>query len=63
MATLSMRQVRFDRLRSKGDAATIVKLMMACNDLTLANQALDDWKRTDAKDRRDRKPHHGTVCH
>ncbi len=46
MATLSIRQVRFEQLQNKGrNAAIVVKLMMACNDLSLANQALDDWKR------------------
>jgi len=57
MATLSIRQVRFDRLQDKGatDSATVIKLMMACNDLSLANQALDDWKRTESRERIDRK--------
>lgn len=56
MATLSLRPVRFDRLQSKGrEAAIVVKLMMACNDLSLANQALDDWKNTTERGRRDRK--------
>lgn len=56
MATLSIRQVRFEQLQIKGaDAATVVKLMMACNDLALTNQALEDWKRTEARDRLDRK--------
>ena len=49
-------QLRFDRLLQKGDDAfTVVKLMMACNDMSLANQALADWKATTAKDRKDRK--------
>lgn len=56
MATSSTRIVRFDRLKLKGnDAAVVVKLMMACNDLSLANQALEDWKRTTERERRDRK--------
>jgi hypothetical protein len=55
MAT-STRVVRFDRLKLKGkDAAIVVKLMMACNDLSIANQALDDWKNTTDRARRDRK--------
>jgi hypothetical protein len=54
MATTSSRQFRFDRLRAKGpDAAIVIKLMMACNDMSLANQALDDWKRPQARDRID----------
>jgi hypothetical protein len=56
MASTSTRQVHFDRLQAKGpDAAVVVKLMMACNDMTLANQALDDWKRAQPRERRDRQ--------
>jgi hypothetical protein len=56
MATTSTRQIRFDRLKLKGnDAVVVVKLMMACNDLSLANQALEDWKTTTDRQRRDRK--------
>lgn len=56
MAKTAIRQVHFDRLRSKApDAAIIVKLMMACNDLSTANQALDDWKRNQPKDRVDKQ--------
>lgn len=56
MARLLMRPVRFDQLQSKGrESAIVVKLMMACNDLSLANQALEDWKKTTERERRDRK--------
>src|SRR5688572_25065292 len=40
--------IRFDfqTLHSRGpSAATVIKLMMACNDLSLANQALTEWKK------------------
>lgn len=46
MARTSTRYVNFQTLLARGrSAATVVKLMMACNDLSLANQALDHWKR------------------
>jgi hypothetical protein len=40
-------------------ARTVVKLMMACNDLTITNQALGDWKQ-DA--RPGRKPRQTGAC-
>lgn len=56
MARLLSRQVRFEQLRNKGpEAAVVVKLMMACNDLSLANQSLDDWKRPQPRERSDRQ--------
>lgn len=56
MATTSHRQVRFDRLQAKGqDAAIVIKLMMACNDMSLSNQALDDWKKPQTRERIDRQ--------
>jgi hypothetical protein len=46
MAWTSTRFLSFDTLHTHGQAAdTVVKLMMACNDLSLANQALSDWKK------------------
>ena len=42
--TLS-RQVDFRTLKSRGPgAATVIRLMIACNDLSLANQGLTEWK-------------------
>ena len=39
------RTVNFERLESRGQsAATVIKLMMACNDLQLANESLSEWK-------------------
>lgn len=56
MAKTSTLYIHFDRIRAKGpDAAIVIKLMMACNDMSLANQALADWKRPQASDRKDRQ--------
>ena len=39
------RFLSFHKLQLRApQAVTLVKLMMACNDLTFTNQALDDWK-------------------
>lgn len=54
MPHTTTRYVNLDTLRMRGaSATTVVKLMMACNDLSLANQALADWSGAQAKDRRD----------
>jgi hypothetical protein len=38
--------LNFERLQSRGAGAmTVIKLMMACNDLSLANQSLAEWKK------------------
>jgi hypothetical protein len=43
---MNSRYIGFDLLHRRGsDAATVVKLMMACNDMSLANQTLADWKK------------------
>lgn len=35
----------FERLQARGASAiTVIRLMMACNDLSLANQSLSEWK-------------------
>jgi len=40
----------FQKLRNQGKSAiTVVKLMMACNDLSLANESLSEWKEKDLK--------------
>jgi hypothetical protein len=45
MSRTTTRYLDFQTLRTRGpSAATVVKLMMACNDLSLANQALTEWK-------------------
>lgn len=44
----------FERLAAHGpDAAVVVKLMMACNDMALANLSLSDWKENQPWTRRD----------
>ncbi len=59
MAT-TLRQIEFAQLRNKGpDAAIVIKLMMACNDLSLANQALSEWKSPQSKDRQE---HQTAAC-
>ena len=48
--------MKFDTLLARGQsAATVVKLMMACNDLSLANQALADWKKEQPNLRKSRQ--------
>ena len=38
--------LNFEQLQSMGESAvTVIKLMMACNDLSLANQSLSEWKK------------------
>ena len=50
----STRFLTFERLAAKGpDGAVIVKLMMACNDMTIGNLALDDWKQPQPRERLD----------
>ena len=45
MPRVQTRYVDFQTLEARGgSAAIILKLMMACNDLQLANQALSEWK-------------------
>lgn len=45
MPRTTTKQVSFERLNAKGKSAVIViKLMMACNDLQLVNEALYQWK-------------------
>ena len=42
--------LNFENLRKQGqDAVTVIQLMMACNDLSLANEALAGWKENDSK--------------
>jgi len=42
--------LNFENLRNQGQCAvTVAKLMMACNDLSLANEALSGWKEKDSK--------------
>jgi hypothetical protein len=60
MTRTCTRFLNFETLHARGQSAVIiVKLMMACNDLTLTNQALDDWKK---EDRRCRKSKRAEAC-
>lgn len=44
------RNVSWRTLQARGEAATtVVKLMMACNDLSYANQALGEWRVAQSK--------------
>jgi hypothetical protein len=44
------------RLAARGkSAATIIRLMMACNDMTLADEALAGWSGEQPQDRKDRQ--------
>ena len=48
--------IDFQTLDARGDsAAIIVKLMMACNDLQLSNEALFEWKREQPTPRKPRQ--------
>jgi hypothetical protein len=48
MALTTMKCVDFQTLNARGkSAAIVVKLMMACNDLAVTDQALADWKKQD----------------
>lgn len=56
MAITGTRFVDFETLNLRGQSAvTVVKLMMACNDLTITNQALGDWKNEERQSRRSRQ--------
>lgn len=56
MARTETLPLAFDTLRIRGKSAvTVVKLMMACNDLTVTNQALADWKQEERRGRASRQ--------
>jgi hypothetical protein len=45
MSQTSTKYINFETLVSRGPSAvTVVKLMMACNDMSIANQGLTEWK-------------------
>lgn len=57
MARSHTRYVDFRDLRNRGPSATIIiKLMMVCNDMSLANQALAEWKQNQEGSRKVRQP-------
>ena len=46
MSRTSTKVLNLEKFRIQGQSAvTVVKLMMACNDLCLANEALSEWKK------------------
>lgn len=53
MSRTCTRYVNFEAFAARGTSAvTVVKLMMACNDLSLVNQALFDWKQDQSSTRK-----------
>lgn len=49
--------ISFQDFQTKGQSAsTVVKLMLACNDLSVANQSLGDWKLAKAEGDRSIRP-------
>lgn len=56
MSRTSTKFIDFQKLRNQGQSAiTVVKLMMACNDLSLANEALSVWKEDQPNMRKQRQ--------
>ena len=56
MARTTTTYITFEMLKARGPSAvTIVKLMMACNDLALANRSLGEWKKDQPPSRKSRQ--------
>jgi hypothetical protein len=56
MPSSTTRTIDFQLLKARApSAATVVKLMMACNDLSLANQALTEWKNEQSPSKQSRR--------
>lgn len=56
MSKTSTKYISFQTLKARGSSAiTVIKLMMACNDLSLANQALALWKEDQPKNNKSRQ--------
>ena len=56
MTRSSTRTVDFRLLQDRGrGAATVIRLMMTCNDLSLANQGLTSWKEEQKGERKSRQ--------
>lgn len=56
MAQTTTKYLSFDKLQLRGKSViTVIKLMMACNDLSLANQSLSEWKKEQPSDRKCRQ--------
>lgn len=57
MSRTSTKCVSFEALEAKGESAILViRLMMACNDLSLANHALTEWRNEQHKNLKARQP-------
>lgn len=56
MTRTTTRFLKFNRFQASGESAiTVIKLMMACNDLSLANQSLSEWKKEQPISKRSRQ--------
>lgn len=56
MSRSTTKYIDFQTLSIRGkSAATVIKLMMACNDLSLANQALTEWKKEQPPNKKSRQ--------
>jgi hypothetical protein len=56
MARTLTKYVNFQNLLFRDESAiTVIKLMMACNDLSLANEALSEWKKEQPNNRKPRQ--------
>ena len=56
MSRTVTRCIDFQTLKARGPrGATVIKLMMACNDLSLANQGLTEWKEEQTVSRESRR--------
>ncbi|MDP9607231.1 UNVERIFIED_ORG: hypothetical protein J2W38_007052 [Variovorax paradoxus] len=60
MARTTTRQINFERLQFRGpEAAVVIKLMMAANDMSYANQCLADYKEAIARGDHSVRPNGG----
>lgn len=56
MAMTKTKYIDLQTFSDRGKSGTtVVKLMMACNDLSLANQALSEWKKEQPKNKKSRQ--------
>lgn len=56
MPRTSTKYISFETLKTRGPSAiTVIKLMMAYNDLSLANQALTEWKKEQPRSKKSRQ--------
>jgi hypothetical protein len=60
MCSTKTRLLDFDRIKLKGeDAHIVIKLMMACNDMSLANNSITLWRSDTYKELSDRQTEAG----